>query len=129
MCTTFLLTPYLNPKFRKRSKSRKISLLPSSLLLNLHLMIEYKGKAPVNTRLNPIGPLEGKLSLAYFNSFVWATLVASGSVWVGRLKSPLAVKGLIAVHDIHKIPLHRINYCFCLKNINVQNLLLVETET
>lgn len=57
-------------------------------------MIEYKGKAPVNTRLNPIGPLEGKLSLAYYNSFVWATLVASGSVWVGRLKSPLAVKGL-----------------------------------
>ena len=58
-------------------------------------MIEYKGKAPVNTRLNPIGPLEGKLSLAYYHSFVWATLVASGSVWVGRLKSPLAVKGLI----------------------------------
>ena len=57
-------------------------------------MIEYKGKAPVNTRLNPIGPLEGKPLLAYYNSFVWATLVASGSVWVGRLKSPLAVKGL-----------------------------------
>lgn len=99
MYTTFLLTPYLNPTFRKRSKSRKISLLPSSLLLNLHLMIEYKGKAPVNTRLNPIGPLEGKLSLAYYNSFVWATLVASGSVWVGRLKSPLAVKGLIRYID------------------------------
>lgn len=57
-------------------------------------MIEYKGKAPVNTRLNPIGPLEGKPLLAHYNSFVWATLVASGSVWVGRLKLPLAVKGL-----------------------------------
>jgi len=42
-------------------------------------MIEYKGKAPVNTRLNPIGALEGKLSLAYYNSFVWATKVAFGN--------------------------------------------------
>ena len=37
---------------------------------------------------------------------------------------------LIAVHDIHKIPLTQDKFLFLsLKNINVQNLLLVETET
>ena len=35
-----------------------------------------------------------KLWLVYFNSFVLATIVAFGSVWVGWLKFPLALKGL-----------------------------------
>ena len=75
----------------------KIHDLATLLLLKFVFRDTNPVKARVNTRINSIGPLERKLRLLYYQSFVWATKVALGSVWVGRLKSPLALKRLMLI--------------------------------